>query len=57
LRSQLERYIAAELGFQRLNKSKSQTELRKIKKEIASLRKRLAELEGRRDELEKEMKK
>lgn len=57
LRSQLERYVAAELGSDRLNRSKTQTELRKIKKEMASLKKRLAELQARRGELETEMKK
>ncbi len=57
LRSQLEQYIAAELGSDRLIKSKSQTELRKVKKEMTSLRKRLAELQTRRTELETQMRK
>jgi coenzyme F420-reducing hydrogenase delta subunit len=57
LRSQLEQYIAAELGSDRLSSSKSQTELRKIKKEMASLKKRLDELQARRTELEKQMRK
>jgi len=52
LRSQLERYIAEELGADHLSSGKKQTELRKIKKEMASLKKRLKELEARRTELE-----
>src|SRR4030042_1920811 len=40
LRSQLAQYIAEELGSDRLTSSKSQTELRKIKKEMADLKKR-----------------
>ena len=55
LRSQLEQYIADELGTDRLSSGKNQTELRKIKKEMASLKKRLAELQARRTELEKAM--
>ena len=57
LRSQLEQYIAAELGSDYLTSSKSQTELRKIKKEMANLKKRLDELQARRTELEKQMRK
>ncbi len=53
LRSQLEQYIAEELGTNRLTSSKTQTELRKIKKEMIDLKKRLKELQARRDELEK----
>lgn len=53
LRSQLEPYIAEELGADRLSSGKNQTELRKIKKEMADLKKRLAELHARRTELEK----
>ena len=53
LRSQLEQYIAVELGSDRLTSSKSKTELRKIKKEMTDLKKRLAELQARRTELEK----
>ena len=53
LRSQLESYIAAELGTARLTGGKNQTELRKIKKEIAALKKRLEELQVRRAQLEK----
>ena len=55
LRSQLERYIAEELGAGRLAGEKKQTALRKIKKDIASLKKRLKELEARKTELENEM--
>jgi ubiquinone biosynthesis protein UbiJ len=57
LRSQLERYIAEELGADSLSSSKNRTELRKIKKEMADLKKRLEELETRRREIEKTMKK
>jgi len=53
LRSQLEQYIAEELGADRLTSSKTQIELRKIKKEMIDLKKRLKELQARRDELEK----
>ena len=55
LRSQLERYIAEELGADRLSSGKHQTELRKIKREMADLKKRLVELQSRRTELEKSM--
>ena len=57
LRSQLEQYIAEELGADCLSSGKNQTELRKIKKEMADLKKRLAELQARRTELEKALKK
>lgn len=53
LRSQLERYIAEELGADRLSSSNDRTELRKVKKEMADLKKRLDELQARRTELEK----
>jgi hypothetical protein len=53
LRSQLEQYIAEELGGDRLSSGKNQTELRKIKKEMADLKRRLAVLQARRTELEK----
>ena len=56
LRSQLEHYIAEQLGADRLSSGKKQTELRKIKKEMADLKKRLNELQTRRTELEKETK-
>jgi ubiquinone biosynthesis protein UbiJ len=55
LRSQLEHYIAEELGKDCLSSVKKQTELRKIKKEIANLKKRLNELQARRIKLEKQM--
>lgn len=52
LRSQLERYIAEELGEDRLTSGKEKTELRQIKREITRLKKRLKELEARKSELE-----
>lgn len=57
LRSQLEQYIAEELGADRLSSGKNQTDLRKIKKEMANLKKRLNELQARRTQLEKQMRK
>jgi hypothetical protein len=57
LRSQLEAYIAEELGSDHLSSGKNKSELRKIKKEMASLKKKLAELQLRKAELEKTMKK
>jgi flagellar motility protein MotE (MotC chaperone) len=53
LRSQLEQYIAEELGADYLARGKNQTELRKIKQEIADLKKRLVALETRRAALER----
>ena len=44
LRSQLELYIAAQLGSEHLSGKKAQTELRAINKEIAESRKKLAAL-------------
>jgi hypothetical protein len=55
LRSQLELYIAEELGAERLSSNKNQTELRRIKKEMVDLNKRLVELRARRTEIEKAM--
>ncbi len=55
LRSQLERYIAEELGSDRLSRGKNQTELRKIKREMTTLKKRLKELEAQRTKLEKQI--
>ena len=55
LRSQLEQYIAEELGADRLSSAKNQIELRKVKKEMADLKRRLRELQTRRTELEKQM--
>ena len=57
LRSQLEQYIAEELGADYLSSGKNQTELRKIKKETADLKKRLEELQARRTEIERAMRK
>jgi coenzyme F420-reducing hydrogenase delta subunit len=57
LRSQLEQYIAEELGADRLSSAKNRTELRKVKKEMTNLKQRLKELEARRTELEKDLKK
>jgi coenzyme F420-reducing hydrogenase delta subunit len=57
LGSQLEKYIAEELGRDRLSAVKKQTELRKINKEIANLKKRLNELQSLKMELEKQVKK
>ena len=57
LRSQLEQFIAEELGADRVSHGKDQTELRKIKKEIADLKKRLAALQARRADIEKGMRK
>ena len=54
LRSQLEQYIAEELGKDRLSSAMKKTELRKINKEIANLKKRLNELQILKMELEKE---
>jgi hypothetical protein len=48
LRSQLEPYIATELGAEYLASRKHKTELRDIDKQIAELRKRLTALEARR---------
>jgi len=56
LRSQLEQYIAEELGKDLLSSVKKETELRKINKEITEVKKRLKELEARKMELEKLMK-
>ena len=53
LRSQLERYIAEELGAERLGKDKNQIELRRIKKEMTVLKKRLDELQTRKTEIER----
>ncbi len=56
LRSQLEKYIAEELGQDNLANEKNKTELQKIKKEITRLKKSLKELEDRKIELEGMMK-
>jgi len=57
LRSQLEEYIAEELGPEYLANAKNKTELRKIKKEISEIKERLYELETRKTELERSLKK
>ncbi len=57
LRSQLEKYIADELGPEYLAKVKNKSELRKIEKEISDIRKRLDELLIRKIELEKSLNK
>jgi hypothetical protein len=52
LRSQLEQYIAEELGEDSLLRVKNHTELRRVKKEISDLKKRLEGLQERQHELE-----
>ena len=52
LRSQLERYIVAQLGSEYLLSKKSHDELHNIRKEIAAIRKKLAVLEARKAALE-----
>ena len=53
LRSQLERYIAEELGAAYLARVKNQAELRQIDREIAALKHRLDALEARKATLER----
>ena len=55
LRSQLELYIAKQLGPSHLASTKTQTELRKVKKEIAELKKKLTALQVRKTEIEQAM--
>lgn len=55
LRSQLEEYIAGELGKEYLIKVKNELELRKIKKEISDIKKKLNLLQIRKLEIEKSM--
>ena len=52
LRSQLEQYIAEELGEDYLLRVKNQAELRRVKKAIADLKKQLEGLQKRQQELE-----
>ena len=52
LRSQLERYIVAQLGSEYLLSKKFHNELHNIRKEIAAIRKKLAVLEARKAALE-----
>ncbi len=56
LRSQLEPYIAEQLGPAYLASNKAKTELRAVSKEIADLRRKLTELEARKVELERALK-
>lgn len=53
LKSQLERYIAEELGSNYLESRKTKTELHKVNKEIAEAKKKLAELLERKAKIEK----
>lgn len=55
LRTQLEEYIADELGKEYLMKVKNEWELRKVKKEISDIKKRLSLLQIRKLEIEKSM--
>ena len=57
LRSQLERYIAKQLGSSHLATTKTQTELRKVKKEMAQLKKQLTVLQLRKAKLEQALEK
>src|SRR2546425_8367396 len=52
LRSQLERYIADQHGSRHLAATKTQAELRKVKKEISALKRKLTALQARKAELE-----
>jgi len=52
LRSQLEVYIAEQLGSEYLRNRKARAELCKIDKEIVDLQKKLAALQARKAELE-----
>jgi hypothetical protein len=56
LRSQLEPYIAEQLGPDHLASQKAKAELRAISKEIADLKRKLTELEARKVELEHALK-
>ena len=56
LRSQLEAYIAEQLGSEYLASKKAKTELRVVSKEIVDLRQKLVELEARKAELERAIK-
>jgi hypothetical protein len=52
LRSQIEHYIATQIGSSHLTSTKTQTELRKINKELAQLKKKLTALQARKAEIE-----
>ena len=56
LRSQLEKYVAEELGEDYLLRVKNQTELHRIKKEISALKKKLNMLQDRKIKLEESIK-
>ena len=56
LRSQIEKYIAEELGQDILSKGKNKTELIKIKSDISKVKKKLKQLEERKIELEQQVK-
>jgi hypothetical protein len=56
LRSQLEQYIAEQLGPEHLASRKALTELQAIRKEIAKIRRKLGVLETRKAELERAIK-
>ena len=56
LKSQLEKYIAEQLGPQHLEAKKSQAELSKIKTEMGSLKRKLTALAKRKAEIEAAMK-
>jgi len=56
LRSQLEEFIAEELGKKYLMRAKAKSELRKIKKEISTFKKNLKNLQIRQIELEELLK-
>jgi len=55
LRSQLEQYIAKELGKDYLSGKKNKTELHKINKDISTLEKQLRELKFRKAVIEDKM--
>jgi len=57
LRSQLEKYIAEQLGSNQLMVTKTQAELRKLNKEMAALKKKLIALQIRKVEIEKSISK
>ena len=57
LRSQLEQYIAEQLGSDYLSSRKAKTELRAITKEISDLKDKLSELESRKAKIERELEK
>lgn len=57
LRSQLEKYIADELGNDYLKQVNAKSELRRVKKEISELQKKLSILQDRKTILEESLKK